>query len=74
MSDQLVARPLPKHYCVFLLSHVYVEALRRTDHSSEKSMPCVGFESTIPASEQAKTVHALDHSATVTGCFLYIVI
>jgi hypothetical protein len=30
-------------------------------------MPCVGFELTIPASERAKTVHALDRSATVTG-------
>jgi hypothetical protein len=30
-------------------------------------MPCVGFESTIPASERAKTLHALDRSATVTG-------
>jgi hypothetical protein len=30
-------------------------------------MPWVGFESTIPASEWAKTVHALDRSATVTG-------
>jgi hypothetical protein len=29
-------------------------------------MPWVGFE-TFPASEQAKTVHALDRSATVTG-------
>jgi hypothetical protein len=27
----------------------------------------VGFETTIPASERAKTVHALDPSATVTG-------
>jgi hypothetical protein len=32
-------------------------------------MPCVGFEPTIPASEQAKTVHVLDRSATVTGRF-----
>jgi hypothetical protein len=31
-------------------------------------MPCVEFEPTIPASERAKTVHALDRSATVTGC------
>jgi hypothetical protein len=31
-------------------------------------MPCVGFEPTIPASEQAKTVHTLDSSATVSGC------
>jgi hypothetical protein len=30
-------------------------------------MPCVEFEPTIPASEQTKTVHALDCSATVTG-------
>jgi hypothetical protein len=30
-------------------------------------MPYVGFELTIPDSEQAKTVHALDCSATVTG-------
>jgi hypothetical protein len=27
----------------------------------------VGLEPTIPASELAKTVHALDRSATVTG-------
>jgi hypothetical protein len=30
-------------------------------------MPRVGFEPTITASERAKTVHALDRSATVTG-------
>jgi hypothetical protein len=30
-------------------------------------MPSLGFEPTIPASERAKTVHALDRSATVTG-------
>jgi hypothetical protein len=38
-------------------------------------MPCVGFESMIPASERAKTVHALDRSATVTGCidFTFVV-
>jgi hypothetical protein len=30
-------------------------------------MLCVEFESTVPASDQAKTVHALDRSATVTG-------
>jgi hypothetical protein len=28
----------------------------------------MGFERTIPSSERAKTVHALDRSATVTGC------
>jgi hypothetical protein len=30
-------------------------------------MLCVGLEPTIPASERAKTVHALDRLATVTG-------
>jgi hypothetical protein len=29
-------------------------------------MPWVGFEPTIPGAERAKTVHALDGSATVT--------
>jgi hypothetical protein len=29
----------------------------------------VGFEPVIPASEGAKTVHALDRSATVTGWY-----
>jgi hypothetical protein len=30
-------------------------------------MPCVGFETTIPASDRAKTVHSLGRSATMTG-------
>jgi hypothetical protein len=30
-------------------------------------MPSVGFEPTIPAFQRAKTVHALDRVATVTG-------
>jgi hypothetical protein len=34
-------------------------------------MPWVGFEPTIPVSERAKTVHALDGSATVTGLFQF---
>jgi hypothetical protein len=33
-------------------------------------MDYVGFEPTIPASERAKTVHALERSATVTGEYL----
>jgi hypothetical protein len=35
-------------------------------------MLCVGFEPTVPASEQVKTVHASDRSATVTGWSGYI--
>jgi hypothetical protein len=30
-------------------------------------MHCVGIEPTIPASERAKIVHALDLSVTMTG-------
>jgi hypothetical protein len=37
-------------------------------------MPWVEFEPTIPASERAKIVHALDRSATVTGFSWYYVI
>jgi hypothetical protein len=37
-------------------------------------MPQVGFESTIPVFERAKTVHALDRSATVIDHKLYIYI
>jgi hypothetical protein len=56
-SDQLVGRPLPKH------------RTRQTQnkHIYQTSMPCVGFEPTIPSFEQAKTVHALDPSVTVIG-------
>jgi hypothetical protein len=36
-------------------------------HKHQTSMPWEEFEPTIPASERAKTVHALDRSATVTG-------
>jgi hypothetical protein len=39
-------------------------------YTHQISMPCVRFEPTIPASERAKTVHALDRSATVTGLLL----
>jgi hypothetical protein len=52
-SDQLVARPLPKH--------------RINTYTYQTSMPCVGFEPMTPASERAETVHALGRSATVTG-------
>jgi hypothetical protein len=40
---------------------------RLNTYTYQTSMPCVGFEHTIPASERAKTVHALDRSVTVTG-------
>jgi hypothetical protein len=37
-------------------------------------MPRVGLEPTITASERAKTVHALNCSATVTGKLTFIFI
>jgi hypothetical protein len=40
---------------------------RINTYAYQTSMPCVGFETTIPVSERKKTVHALDRSATVTG-------
>jgi hypothetical protein len=33
-------------------------------------MPRVGFEPTIPASKRTKTLHALEHAATVTDSLL----
>jgi hypothetical protein len=55
-SEKPVARPLPTH---------------RTTQTQKKrtqiSMPRVGFEPTIPTFERARTVHALDRSATVIG-------
>jgi hypothetical protein len=40
---------------------------RKNTYTHQTSMPCVRFELTIQPSERAKTVHALDLSATVTG-------
>jgi hypothetical protein len=55
-GDQLVARPLPVHK-------------HRKTHTTQtfNIHPWVGFEPTVPASARAKTIHALDCSATVTG-------
>jgi hypothetical protein len=57
-GDQLVARPLPNHRTT---------QTQKNAHTHQTSMPWVGFETTIPASERAKTVQALERSATVTG-------
>jgi hypothetical protein len=59
-GDQPVARPLPAHRTAQIQN-------KRT----QKSMPQVGFEPTIPVFERAKTVHALDRAATVIGCRKY---
>jgi hypothetical protein len=44
---------------------------RINTYTYKTSMPCVGFEPTIPTTEWAKTVRSLDLSATVTGLYLY---
>jgi hypothetical protein len=38
---------------------------------TQTSMPRVGFEPTIPASERVKTIHALDRATTVTGLYIH---
>jgi hypothetical protein len=61
-SDRPIARPLPKYRTT--------QTEKRTRphmHTHQTSMPYVGFESTITASERAKTVHAPERSATVPG-------
>jgi hypothetical protein len=60
-SDQFVARPLPKHRTTQTQNkHIHVPNI----HAFCR------FEPTIPASKRAKTVHASDPSATVTGHLL----
>jgi hypothetical protein len=56
-GDQLVARHRIKHR----------ETNTRTHAHNQTFMPWVGFDPTILASERAKTLHALDRSATETG-------
>jgi hypothetical protein len=41
-------------------------------YTHRTSIPWVGLEHTIPASERAKTVHGLDHWVTVTGFFCLV--
>jgi hypothetical protein len=55
-GDQPVARPLPTH-----------RTTQTQNKCTQISMPWVGFKPTIPVFERAKTVHALDSAATVTG-------
>jgi hypothetical protein len=56
-SDQFVSRPLHKRR----------KTQTQNIHIHQISMPCVGFEPTIPAYERAKVVHISDRSATVIG-------
>jgi hypothetical protein len=55
-GDQPVAGPLPAH-----------RTTQTHNKRTQTSILQVGFESTIPAFERVKTVHALDRAATVIG-------
>jgi hypothetical protein len=55
-GDQPVARSLPTH-----------RAIQRQNKRTQTSMPRVGFEPTVPASERAKSVLALDRAASMIG-------
>jgi hypothetical protein len=55
-EDQSVARPVPTQ-----------RKTQTQNRHTQTSMPRVGFETTIPAFERVKTVHALDRAATVIG-------
>jgi hypothetical protein len=60
-GNQPITRPLPTH-----------RTTPTQNKRTQTSMPRVGSEPTIPVSERAKTVHALDRAATVTGlCSLF---
>jgi hypothetical protein len=58
MEDQFATRPL--------CTHRTTQTQNRCTHTT---MPLVGVEPTIPTFERAKTVHALDHGATVIDFF-----
>jgi hypothetical protein len=55
-GDQPVARPLPT-----------CRTTQTQNKRTQTSMPCVGFEPTLPAFELATTVRAFDREATVIG-------
>jgi hypothetical protein len=61
----LLGRVISSSQGFYLNTGQHKHRLNRYTH--QKSMPCVEFEPTIPASERAETVHALDRSVTVTG-------
>jgi hypothetical protein len=56
MGDQPVARLLSTH-----------RATQPQNKRTQTSMSRVGFASTIPVFERAKTAHALDRAATAMG-------
>jgi hypothetical protein len=64
-SDRSVTRPVPEYRTTQTQNNASTHTYTHTHHTS---IPEVGFEPTITASEGAKTVHASDRSATV-NCY-----
>jgi hypothetical protein len=61
-SDQLIARPLPKHRTTQTQNkHIHTPNIHALS----------GIRTHDPSVERAKTVHALAHSATGTGKYMY---
>jgi hypothetical protein len=82
MALQRFVRPLPPFQFLDLLGSRYDpldggstcrKAATCTQNFTNKRTQTpktqVGFEFTISVFERAKTVHALDHAATVIGCY-----
>jgi hypothetical protein len=60
----LVGRVISSSQGLYLYTRQHKHRINAYTHQT--SMPWTGFKPTIPASEWAKTVHALDRTATVT--------
>jgi hypothetical protein len=62
-GNQPVARPLPTH-----------RKTQTQNKRTQTSMPRMGFETTIPEFERAKTVHALDRATIVIGIVVLVIL
>jgi hypothetical protein len=69
-----LGRVISSSQSLYLNTGQHKHRINTYTYKYQTSMPCVGFEPTIPASERADTVHALDRSATVTGFALLLYI
>jgi hypothetical protein len=65
----LLERGICPSQCLYLNTGQHKHRINTYKHQT--SMPSVGFAPTITASERAKTVHASDQAAAVTGEVVY---
>jgi hypothetical protein len=64
-TEGLLGRVISPSQVLYLNTRQHKHIINAYTHQT--SMPLVGFEPTITESERAKTVHALDCAASVTG-------